>query len=55
MGLSEQAKRARNEYAKTWRSANKDKQKQYMAKYWERVAEKQHRTKGTGVDVNEQQ
>lgn len=55
MSLSEQAKKARNEYAKKWRLENKDKQKQYTAKYWERVAEKQHGAKGTGVDVDERQ
>ena len=33
MSLSEQAKKARNEYAKKWRLENKDKQKQYCAKY----------------------
>ena len=48
MNLSEQAKEARRQYAKNWRAANRGKQKQYMLKYWEKIAEKQNReTKDT--------
>ncbi len=34
--LTEEARKARNEYARKWREANKEKIKGYMAKYWER-------------------
>lgn len=55
MNLSKQAKEARRQYAKNWRAANRGKQKQYMLKYWEKVAEKQKReTKGTGANDSAQ-
>lgn len=36
--MTDQAKKQRNEYAKKWREANKEKVKEYQAKYWEKKA-----------------
>lgn len=36
MGMSEEARKARNEYMRNWRRANKDKVKQYNKTYWEK-------------------
>lgn len=41
MKMSEQAREARREYARKWRAANKEKQKQYAARHWEKVAASQ--------------
>lgn len=36
--MTDQAKKQRNEYAKKWREANKEKTKEYNARYWEKKA-----------------
>lgn len=53
MNMSEQAKEARREYSRKWRANNRDKQKQYAARHWEKIAEKQ-RTAEKLVDFTEE-
>lgn len=36
--MTEQARQKQRDYYKAWREANKEKIKQYNAKYWERKA-----------------
>jgi hypothetical protein len=40
--LSDEAKKARREYARKWRAKNRKKIKEYMANYWERKAAGEH-------------
>lgn len=40
MTTTEEARKARNEYARKWRAKNKDKVKQYQDRYWQKVAKK---------------
>ena len=37
-GLSDNAKIAQREYMKRWRSNNKEKEKEYRRRYWEKKA-----------------
>ena len=37
--LENQARKARNAYAREWRARNRDKVKQYNAAYWQKKAE----------------
>lgn len=37
--MNEKGKEARRAYANAWRAANKDKVREYNARYWERKAE----------------
>lgn len=39
--MTDQAKKQRNEYAKKWREANKEKTKEYNQRYWEKKASKE--------------
>ncbi len=39
--LSPEARAAKARYQKSWRQKNKDKQRLYMARYWQRVAERE--------------
>lgn len=38
--MDEQAKEARRAYQREWRRRNRDKMKEYQARYWTRKAEK---------------
>ncbi len=40
--LSEEARAAKARYQKKWREKNKDKQRLYMARYWERRAQREN-------------
>ena len=37
--MTEQAKKAKKDYMKKWRDANREKTKEYNARYWEKKAE----------------
>lgn len=39
--LSEEARLKRNEYMREWRAANRDKVKEYNARYWENKAQEE--------------
>lgn len=39
--ISDEARRARNEYLRSWRAKNKDKVKQYAIDHWERTVARQ--------------
>ena len=38
--MTEEARRARNEYARQWRARNREKVKQYKETYFQRLADK---------------
>lgn len=38
--MSEESRKARNEYYKRWRENNREKCREYQIRYWKRVAEK---------------
>ena len=40
MAMSEEAREARNAYAKNWREQNKETVRQHKERYWERQAER---------------
>lgn len=40
--LSDEAKKARREYARKWRAKNRKKIREYMVNYWERKAAEGH-------------
>lgn len=42
MNLANQAREARNAYARAWRAANRDKVKQYNETYWQKKAAAQN-------------
>ena len=53
MTMTEAAKEARREYKRRWNAANRDKQREYEMRYWERkAAENQKKTEeiGRGAD-----
>jgi hypothetical protein len=39
--MTEEAKAKRREYFKQWRKANKEKAKEYNARYWEKKAQEE--------------
>lgn len=39
VSLEEKAKMAQREYLREWRKNNKDKQKEYVRRYWEKKAQ----------------
>ena len=39
--ISDEARRARNEYLRSWRAKNKEKVKQYAIDHWERTVARQ--------------
>lgn len=43
MTMTEEARKARNEYFKKWRQKNPDLVKQSQARYWQRKAEQDQR------------
>lgn len=44
--LSKSAKDKRNEYQRSWNKKNAEKRKEYMRRYWERVAAAEEEIKG---------
>ena len=40
MTLTDEARQAKNEYARKWRERNREKVKQHQERYWQRIAEK---------------
>lgn len=46
---TEEARKARNEYARAWRAANKDKVRQYNENYWQKKAAQNGRIETTEV------
>lgn len=54
MELSPEAKRARNEYFRKWREANKDKVKELRRKHWEKKAQQMAENQSTD-ERNDQQ
>ena len=41
MGLSKEARKARNAYMRKWRKNNPERVKQHQKRYWERVVKQQ--------------
>lgn len=55
--LTEAAKEARREYKRRWNAANRDKQREYEQRYWERKAAKNRQESaeiGRGTDNDHQ-
>lgn len=44
--MTDEAKKARNEYYKKWRAANREKVKANNARYWERRVERERKAAG---------
>lgn len=40
MALTEEAKEARRAYQREWNARNREKRREYMARYWKRKAQK---------------
>lgn len=46
--MTDEAKRARAAYIKEWRAKNPNKDKEYKARYWEKIAKRQSQKSENG-------
>lgn len=55
MKMSDEARKARNEYLREWRKANAEKVKKHQQQYWERKAAAESQTDASAASRQEKQ